>query len=63
MRLKWIIRKGIGRIEIGKPFMGVNVETISRYGSFVQVRFDQNGINGRPPLVIMMNEIESFCAE
>lgn len=63
MRMKWIIRKGVGRIEIGKPFMGITVKSINRYGLFVQVGFVQNGINGRPPLAITMNEIESFCAE
>lgn len=63
MKLRWIIRKGVGRIETGKPFMGVAVESINRYGSFVQVRFSQNRINGRPPLVVTMTEIESFCAE
>ena len=59
MRIKWLIRRRVGRIEAGQPYRGVKVAHITRYGEFFSVAFD----GARPPLAVHITEIQDFGAE
>ena len=63
MNVLWLIRKGVGRIEAGKAFMGVQVESIHKFGDIVNVKFKTNGKGGRPPLTVHMSEVVDIGVE